>query len=119
MLPNSGVTPSRSFLNMLSEERKLYELVLKYHNIRDLYENSQLSYTVTEKGTVTIPVKIRKRLRLKKGSKVKFVDTEEGALLIPTPTFEELRGAIKKEIVYKMIKELEEERREEARLDET
>jgi AbrB family looped-hinge helix DNA binding protein len=77
-----------------------------------------LSYTVTEKGTVTIPVKIRKKLRLRKGSKVKFVETEEGALLVPAPSFEELRGVIAREIAYKMIKELEEERRQEAIHDE-
>jgi AbrB family looped-hinge helix DNA binding protein len=77
-----------------------------------------LSYTVTEKGTVTIPVELRKKLRLKKGSKVRFVETEEGALIIPSLTFEELRGVIKKEIAYEIIKELEAERRQEAKRDE-
>jgi AbrB family looped-hinge helix DNA binding protein len=76
-----------------------------------------LSYTVTEKGTVTIPVRIRKKLHLKKGSKVKFLETEQGALLIPAPTFEELRGVIPKEVAYEIIKELEVERRLEAERD--
>jgi AbrB family looped-hinge helix DNA binding protein len=74
---------------------------------------------VTEKGTVTIPVKIRKKYNLKRGSKVKFVETESGALLIPSPSFEELRGVMKKEVAYKIIRELQEERRREARRDET
>jgi len=74
---------------------------------------------VTEKGTVTIPVRIRKKYNLKRGSKVKFVETEQGALLIPSPSFEELRGVIKKDLAYQMIKELQQERREEAARDES
>lgn len=74
---------------------------------------------MTEKGTVTIPVRIRKKYNLKRGSKVKFVETEQGALLIPSPSFEELRGVIKKDLAYQMIKELQQERREEAARDES
>ena len=75
-----------------------------------------MSHIVTEKGTVTIPSKIRRKHNLKKGSKVKFIETEYGALLVPVPTLADLRGVDKdrKELVYKMIKELHVERREEA-----
>lgn len=75
-----------------------------------------MSHTITEKGTVTIPVAIRKRLNLKKGSRVKFIETERGALIVPVQSLADLRGVDKdrKELVYKMIKELQTERREEA-----
>lgn len=74
-----------------------------------------MSYTVTEKGTVTIPVEIRRKLHLKKGSKVRFLETDKGALLVPAPTFEELRGAIPREVAYEIIRELQQERRREAK----
>lgn len=75
-----------------------------------------MSHTVTEKGTVTIPIEIRRKHNLKKGSKVKFVETEQGALIVPIRSLADLRGVDKdrKELVYKMIKELQAERREEA-----
>ena len=72
-----------------------------------------MSYTITEKGTVTVPSSIRKKYRLKRGSKVEFVETDQGVLLVPIIPLEALRGADsdKKELVYSMIKELETERR--------
>jgi AbrB family looped-hinge helix DNA binding protein len=75
-----------------------------------------LGYTVTEKGTVTIPAEIRKKYRLGKGSCIEFVETDEGVLLVPVIPFEDLFGVDKaiKETVYQMIKELQEERRKEA-----
>ncbi|MGB9716990.1 MAG: AbrB/MazE/SpoVT family DNA-binding domain-containing protein [Thermoproteota archaeon] len=75
-----------------------------------------MSYTITEKGTVTIPVELRKKYKLGKGSRVKFVDTDEGILLVPVLPLEELFGVDKnfKKTVYQMIKELQEERRREA-----
>lgn len=80
------------------------------------YGEKPLSYTITEKGTVTIPVEIRRKYKLKKGSYVKFVETDEGVLLVPTIPLRDLFGADKdiKETVYRMIKELQEERRKEA-----
>ena len=78
-----------------------------------------MSHTITEKGTVTIPVEIRRKHHMKKGSKVRFIETEQGALIVPVLTMEDLRGADKdrKELVYKMIKELQAERKEEASRD--
>ncbi|MGQ9515512.1 MAG: AbrB/MazE/SpoVT family DNA-binding domain-containing protein [Thermoproteota archaeon] len=75
-----------------------------------------MGYTITEKGTVTIPAEIRKKYNLRKGSRVEFVETDEGILLVPTVPLENLFGADKaiKETVYEMIKELQEERRKEA-----
>lgn len=75
-----------------------------------------LSHTITEKGTVTIPVEIRRKYKLRKGSRVKFVETDYGVLLVPTIPIEELYGVDKdrKDVVYQMIRELQEERRKEA-----
>lgn len=38
--------------------------------------------TVTSKGQVTIPVAVRKKLRLKAGSKVDFVENRAGELVL-------------------------------------
>ena len=75
-----------------------------------------MGYTITEKGTVTIPAEIRKKYKLRKSSRIEFVETSEGVLLVPVIPFEDLFGADKtiKETVYQMIKELQEERRKEA-----
>ncbi len=38
--------------------------------------------TMTSKGQVTIPVAVRKRLRLKAGSKIDFVENKAGELVL-------------------------------------
>ncbi len=75
-----------------------------------------MSYTVTEKGTVTIPAEIRRKYGLRKGSRVKFVETEEGVLLVPIISLRNLFGVDrdKRELVHQMLKELQEERVREA-----
>ena len=73
---------------------------------------NDLSYTITEKGTVTIPAEIRRKYKLKKGSRVKFIETDEGILLVPIIPLENLFGVDReaKETAYQMIRELQEER---------
>ena len=44
---------------------------------------SMLAVRVQEKGQVTIPLEIRRRLNLKKGDLVTFVETDEGILIVP------------------------------------
>ncbi len=51
--------------------------------------------TVTSKSMITIPAKIRQKYGFKQGSKLEFIDTEEGILLVPVKTLRELRGAFK------------------------
>ena len=77
---------------------------------------SDMGYTVTEKGTITIPVEVRRKLHLKKGSEVEFVETDEGVLIVPVLSLESLRGIDrdKKEQVYEMIRKIHEDRRREA-----
>ena len=74
-----------------------------------------MGYTVTEKGTVTIPAEVRRKLGLTKGSQVEFVQTDEGVLIVPVVPFEELRGIDRdrKSLVHEMIHEIQEERRRE------
>ncbi len=56
---------------------------------------------VQEKGQVTIPTKIRKKLKLKKGDLVSFVETERGVVIKPaevivTEALEEIGRALKR-----------------------
>jgi AbrB family looped-hinge helix DNA binding protein len=66
---------------------------------------------------VTIPAKIMEKYGLRQGSKVEFVETEEGLLLFPVKTLKELRGAFKnhEKSIQEGIRELELEHKEEAR----
>jgi len=49
--------------------------------------------TVTSKSMATIPSRIRRKYSLRQGSKVEFVEIEEGIFLVPLKTLRELRGA--------------------------
>ncbi len=66
---------------------------------------------------ITIPAKIREKYGFKQGSKLEFVDTDEGILLIPVKNLRELRGSFKshEKVMRQAIRELEREHREEAR----
>ncbi len=73
--------------------------------------------TVTSKSMVTIPSKMRKKLGLRQGSKVEFLELEEGLLLVPLKTLEELRGAGKEKriLLLEAVRELNIEHRIEAK----
>lgn len=73
--------------------------------------------TVTSKSMVTIPSKIRRKYSLRQGSKVEFVEVEEGLFLVPVKTLRELRGAAKEKssMLIEAVRELETEHREEAK----
>ena len=72
--------------------------------------------TITSKSMVTIPSKIRKKYSLRQGSKVEFVEVEEGLLLVPLKSLRELRGTAKEksDLLISAVRELEREHREEA-----
>jgi AbrB family looped-hinge helix DNA binding protein len=78
-----------------------------------------MSYTVTEKGTVSIPSHIRKKHRLEKGAKVEFMDTKEGIIMVPVVPIEDLFGvdASRKKLIREMIREIHDDRRREASED--
>ena len=75
-----------------------------------------MGYRITKRGTVTIPSEIRKRHGFEKGSKVGFVETDEGVLIVPVIPLEELCGVDKdrEDVVLWMIRELQAEHRKEA-----
>lgn len=73
--------------------------------------------TVTSKSMINLPSKIRKKYGLTPGSKVVFVDSDSGILMIPVPPIMKLFGIArehKKELI-EAVRELEEEHRREAR----
>ncbi len=51
--------------------------------------------TVTSKSTVTIPARIREKYGIVESSKVKFVESEQGAIFVPLKSLRELRGSLK------------------------
>ncbi len=73
--------------------------------------------TVTSKSMINIPARIRQKYGIKQGSKLEFVETEEGVLLVPLKSLGELWGAFREseKIMRQSIRELEKEHREEAR----
>ncbi len=72
--------------------------------------------TVTSKGMVTIPARIREKYRIEEGSMVEFVESEQGLFLVPLKSLRELRGSLKdfEAPIREGIRELEREHREEA-----
>ena len=61
-----------------------------------------MSVRIQEKGQVTIPTKIRKKLNLRKGDLVTFIETKEGVLIKPaeillTEALDEIGKALKSE----------------------
>ncbi len=73
--------------------------------------------TVTSRSMVNIPAKIRRKYGLRAGSKVVFVETDSGLLMIPVPPIMDLFGAERAngEKLMQAIRELEEEHRSESR----
>ena len=75
-----------------------------------------MGYIVTEKGTVTIPADVRRKLGLTTGSEVDFVETDRGVLIVPIVPFEKLEGIDRKrkKVIHEMIRELQSERARES-----
>ncbi|MBI2649527.1 MAG: AbrB/MazE/SpoVT family DNA-binding domain-containing protein [Thaumarchaeota archaeon] len=73
--------------------------------------------TVTSKSMVNLPSKIRKKYGLTPGSKVVFIDSDSGILMIPVPPIMKLFGADRehKAALIEAIRELNEEHRRESR----
>jgi AbrB family looped-hinge helix DNA binding protein len=47
--------------------------------------------TIGKQSKLTIPSKIRKKYALRRGSKIEFVETNEGIILVPLISLEELK----------------------------
>lgn len=72
---------------------------------------------VTSKSMVTIPAEIMRKYGIKEGTRVKFIETENGIMMIPIPGLEGLRGIDSRHAaaVIEGIRELEAEHRKEAK----
>ena len=93
--------------------------MLKFHTFLLIVWCACLAYTITEKGTVSIPSEIRNKYGLRKGTKVEFIDTEEGIVIVPLVPIRTLFGVDKsrKKLIREIVHEIHEERRREASED--
>ena len=76
--------------------------------------------TVTSKSMVNIPSKIRKKYSIKKGTRIIFVENENGSIeIIPVPPLSDLFGvdSENKEALIASIRELHAECRREVAFD--
>lgn len=69
--------------------------------------------TVTSRGMVTIPSKLRKKLNIQDGSKFVVREHKLGLLYIPIIDLEDLFGVDSKELGHEIIREIHEDRRKE------
>lgn len=70
-------------------------------------------HTVTKLGTISIPIPLRRKYGITKGSKMKFIDGEDGIRLIPLVSLRGMFGIDKekRDVVMRMLKEMLEGRR--------
>lgn len=73
--------------------------------------------TVTSKSMVTIPSALRRKYKIREGTKVAFIESDGAIVMVPLPPLRELFGIDKAhyEVIVRGIRELHEERRREAR----
>lgn len=69
--------------------------------------------TVTSRGMVTIPAKLRKKLNIREGTEFIVKEHGPGLLYIPLIDTEELFGVDSKEVSRSIIKGIQEDRRKE------
>jgi len=77
--------------------------------------------TVTSKGQVTIPVEVRKHLRLSRGAKLSFVIEDEGTVQLRVPKYSNVAsiagaaGSLDKSLSWQQVREVAREDRLEAK----
>lgn len=59
--------------------------------------------TVTRKGQTTIPVRLREKYKIKRGSRLEVIDTGEGILLKPKVSISDLAGSGSKRATVKQL----------------
>ncbi len=65
-------------------------------NQSNTVEKLETEIVVKKKGQTTIPVRIRKQLKIEEGTRLEAVITEEGLLLKPKKSFWDMLGAYAK-----------------------
>ena len=75
-------------------------------------KSKEYIHTVTRLGTVSIPIPLRRKYSITKGSKIRFVDTADGIRLIPLVSLKSLFGVDREKanLVHEMIREILDER---------
>ncbi|MGA2791788.1 MAG: AbrB/MazE/SpoVT family DNA-binding domain-containing protein [Candidatus Bathyarchaeia archaeon] len=68
---------------------------------------------VTRKGQTTIPVRLRKKYRIKEGTRLEVIDSGSGILLKPKPNTVDLAGSGSKYSTPREMKRLLDKMREE------
>ncbi len=68
--------------------------MLNLYYIVSVNNNKEREYihTVTKLGTVSIPIPLRRKYGITKGSKIKFVDSSDGIRLIPLVSLHHMFG---------------------------
>jgi AbrB family looped-hinge helix DNA binding protein len=61
---------------------------------------------VTRKGQTTIPIELRRKYKIEEGSRLQVLDTGQGILLKPKPSFFDMAGADSKVATVKEMKNL-------------
>ena len=84
--------------------------------VRELDSKETHVVSVTERYMITIPSQLRRKYKIKKGSKLILKDTGNEIIIVPVKPFEELFGIDKQyqDKLIEAIKELDREHREEA-----
>lgn len=90
--------------------RKVYKYYFYYVVLESNMENEVV---VTRKGQTTIPVKLRRKYNIEKGTRLEVVDTAEGILFKPAKSIFDLAGAGAKYATPEEMKKLLDELREE------
>ena len=97
------------------------KISMKFLNIRFYIKCMVISMAyiakVTSKNMITIPIKIVRKYGIKKGMRVKFIEGKNCIIMVPIPSLEDLRGIDRRysQLIIDAIRELEAERRREAR----
>ncbi|MHB8568344.1 MAG: AbrB/MazE/SpoVT family DNA-binding domain-containing protein [Nitrososphaerales archaeon] len=68
---------------------------------------------VTRKGQTTIPAKLRAKYKIRRGTKLRVEDTEDGILLKPKPSLYDAAGSASKEASVAKMKRLLDKLRDE------
>jgi bifunctional DNA-binding transcriptional regulator/antitoxin component of YhaV-PrlF toxin-antitoxin module len=75
-------------------------------------KSDEYIHTVTRLGTVSIPIPLRRKYSIGKGTKVRFVDAADGIRLIPLISLKSLFGMDKEKAgsLHVIIREILDER---------
>ncbi|MHA1990822.1 MAG: AbrB/MazE/SpoVT family DNA-binding domain-containing protein [Candidatus Hodarchaeales archaeon] len=68
---------------------------------------------ITKNGMINIPAELRKKLKIKAGDTISFVETPEGMMIVPIKNIFELTDPKEYQIAKEIIREITKDRKEE------